>query len=174
MSKLIVEAVVEHWGERCSEFDADCFCCKAWKEYDELTTPAPCDELVTVMHQYEHSDPISGRSVWHDRLNWNGQHPKSSRELVTRKNAEAVIAAERMKLEATAKVGLQLSEQVEALEAENKRLREALAMSEAAISEFYRYQYGGEMRGSYDGKPERDGLWKAMYLSRAALGEVEP
>lgn len=97
--------------------------------------------------------------------------------------AEAVIAAKDARITAmeeeraslVKRMGKQLSEQLdraEALEADNKRLREALGTSEAAISEFYRYQYGGEMRGSYDGKPERDGLWKAMYKARAALGEV--
>jgi len=24
------------YGERCPDYDADCHCCKAWKEYDEL------------------------------------------------------------------------------------------------------------------------------------------
>lgn len=32
----IVEAIREHWGERCPDFDANCFCCKAWAEYDRL------------------------------------------------------------------------------------------------------------------------------------------
>lgn len=40
-------------------------------------------------------------------------------EYVLHSQAEAIIAAEQMKLEATAKVGLQLSEQIEALEADN-------------------------------------------------------
>lgn len=30
------EAVVEHWGERCSDFEPECFCCKAWAQYDQL------------------------------------------------------------------------------------------------------------------------------------------
>ena len=58
-------------------------------------------------------------------------------------------------------------------EAQLKAARKALEATHEAISEFYRYQYGGEMRGSYDGKPERDGLWKAMYKARAAL-EAKP
>ena len=58
-------------------------------------------------------------------------------------------------------------------EAQLKAARKALEATHEAISEYYRYQYGGEMRGSYDGKPERDGLWKAMYQARAAL-EVIP
>ncbi len=27
------EFTVQHWGEKCSEFDPACFCCKAWKRY---------------------------------------------------------------------------------------------------------------------------------------------
>lgn len=49
------------------------------------------------------------------------------------------------------------------------RLRDALAATEGAISEYYRYWTGGETRGSYDGKPERAGLWKAQQIARAAL-----
>jgi hypothetical protein len=59
------------------------------------------------------------------------------------------------------------------LTAENERLREALVATEGAISEYYRYWTGGEMRGSYDGKPERAGLWKAQQRARAAL-EAKP
>ena len=55
------------------------------------------------------------------------------------------------------------------LRAEVERLREAVAASNAAIAEYYRYWTGGETRGSYDGKPEREGLWRAMYKTRAAL-----
>lgn len=49
------------------------------------------------------------------------------------------------------------------------RLREALEVSGDAIDEYYRYWTGGESRGSYDGRPERANLWKAMYAVRAAL-----
>lgn len=54
---------------------------------------------------------------------------------------------------------------------ENQRLREALTHAEKAIAEYYRYWTGGETRGSYDGKPERSGLWKAQQAARAALSE---
>lgn len=59
---------------------------------------------------------------------------------------------------------------VKALEDKLAAAEQALEATHEAISEYYRYQYGGEMRGSYDGKPERDGLWKAMYQARAVLG----
>ena len=58
-------------------------------------------------------------------------------------------------------------------DAEVARLREALVATEGAISEYYRYWTGGETRGSYDGKPERAGLWKAQQIARAAL-EAKP
>lgn len=48
-------------------------------------------------------------------------------------------------------------------------LIEALQGAHGAIAEYYRYRTGGETRGSYDGKPERDSLWKAQHDARAAL-----
>lgn len=33
---LIAEAIKEAFGERCPDFDKDCWCCKAWKQYDDL------------------------------------------------------------------------------------------------------------------------------------------
>ncbi|MBC2887234.1 hypothetical protein H7Q97_17785 [Ochrobactrum sp. CM-21-5] len=56
-----------------------------------------------------------------------------------------------------------------ALETRLAAARKALEATHEAISEYYRYQTGGEMRGSYDGKPERNALWKSMYKARAAL-----
>jgi hypothetical protein len=32
----ISEAVKEHWGARCPDFDADCMTCAAWAEVDTL------------------------------------------------------------------------------------------------------------------------------------------
>lgn len=32
----IEEAIEYYWGKRCGDFDDDCACCQAWKEYDEL------------------------------------------------------------------------------------------------------------------------------------------
>ena len=32
----IKRVITEYLGERCPDFDADCLCCKAWKEYDGL------------------------------------------------------------------------------------------------------------------------------------------
>ena len=37
MSDLIADAIREHWGERCPDFDPECWCCRAWAEYDEIT-----------------------------------------------------------------------------------------------------------------------------------------
>ena len=33
---LIEQAIVDQWGERCDEFDPDCFTCRAWKALDFL------------------------------------------------------------------------------------------------------------------------------------------
>lgn len=50
-----------------------------------------------------------------------------------------------------------------------RALLEALRQSERAIAEYYRYWTGGETRGSYDGKPERKGLWDAQHKARQAI-----
>lgn len=50
-----------------------------------------------------------------------------------------------------------------------RELEGALRLADAAIKEWFRYLHGGEMRGSYDGKPERDGLRKAGYAATRAL-----
>lgn len=63
---------------------------------------------------------------------------------------------------------------VERLEARNDDLTKALRDAERAIAEFYRYYTGGEMRGSYDGRPEREGLWKAMRAARSTLAALVP
>ena len=52
---------------------------------------------------------------------------------------------------------------------EVERLKEALATCDDAIREYFRYFYGGEMRGSYDGKPERAQLQKAGHAASQAL-----
>jgi len=36
MSKLIEEAITEHAGERCPDFDPECVVCQTWVEYDQL------------------------------------------------------------------------------------------------------------------------------------------
>jgi len=67
----------------------------------------------------------------------------------------------------------QMALQAEAAD-EIARLREALGVADAAIKEWFRYLHGGEMRGSYDGKPEREQLRKAGYVTTAALQHKEP
>lgn len=34
---LIADAIRDYLGERCSDFDPGCLCCRAWAEYDEIT-----------------------------------------------------------------------------------------------------------------------------------------
>lgn len=62
-----------------------------------------------------------------------------------------------------------LTEALRAAEEREKALREVLVVTEGAIAEYYRYWTGGETRGSYDGKPERAGLWKAQQIARQAI-----
>ena len=35
MRNLIEEAIREHWGERCPDFEPGCPCCRAWAEFDK-------------------------------------------------------------------------------------------------------------------------------------------
>ena len=63
-------------------------------------------------------------------------------------------------------------EVIERLEAKIGSLETALRSAESAIAEFHRYWHGGETRGSYDGRPERDGLWRAMRVARSALART--
>lgn len=63
-------------------------------------------------------------------------------------------------------------EVIERLEEKIGSLETALRTAESAIAEFHRYWHGGEMRGSYDGRPERDDLWKALYAARSALASL--
>jgi hypothetical protein len=65
-----------------------------------------------------------------------------------------------------------LTEALRAAEEREKALREALVVTEGAIAEYYRYWTGGETRGSYDGKPERAGLWKAQQIARQAIART--
>lgn len=63
----------------------------------------------------------------------------------------------------------------DALAAECERLRgkvAALKIADEAIAEYFRYFDGGESRGSYDGKPERNALRRAGYATCAALSQV--
>lgn len=45
---LIPEAITEAFGERCPDFDPGCACCRAWAEYDALTTFRQHDEAGAV------------------------------------------------------------------------------------------------------------------------------
>lgn len=49
---------------------------------------------------------------------------------------------------------------------------ETLRVANDAITEMFHYYDGGETRGSYDGRPERDGLRKAGYKTRATLAKL--
>jgi hypothetical protein len=32
----LAEAITEHWGKRCDDFDETCPCCQAWRQYDDM------------------------------------------------------------------------------------------------------------------------------------------
>jgi len=37
MSDAIAEAIREHWGEKCGEFEPECPTCQVWAEFAELS-----------------------------------------------------------------------------------------------------------------------------------------
>lgn len=53
----IIEAITEHWGERCQDYESTCFCCQAWQEFDDLQS-----ELAEANHWRErHSKDSDAR-----------------------------------------------------------------------------------------------------------------
>ena len=63
--------------------------------------------------------------------------------------------------------------ELEALRAERGRMENGLKVAEDAMREMFRYYDGGETRGSYDGKPERNGLRKAWHEVRSILASLK-
>jgi FtsZ-binding cell division protein ZapB len=106
----------------------------------------------------------------------------SDRDLIELLHAQANALGEDWPTQAADRLQA-LSAEVERLKADNEhqqaiatehaneveRYREALATCDDAIREYFRYFYGGEMRGSYDGKPERAQLQKAGHAATQAL-----
>jgi hypothetical protein len=35
---LVEEALTGHWGPKCSEYEAGCIVCDAWRQYENLVT----------------------------------------------------------------------------------------------------------------------------------------
>lgn len=69
--KLIKEAVEDYWGKRCKEFDKDCWCCKAWKEFDKLDGNKLYKKLIKFLNK--HSDMMgSERMEVAVKMNWKG------------------------------------------------------------------------------------------------------
>jgi hypothetical protein len=33
--QILSDSMLEHWGERCDEFEQDCFACQAWEHFDK-------------------------------------------------------------------------------------------------------------------------------------------
>lgn len=57
MTDYIAEAIEEAWGERCPDFDAECHCCRAWKQYDDmLASLAETLEVATRNEEGEYAD----------------------------------------------------------------------------------------------------------------------
>lgn len=35
---LVEQAIAEHWGEKCDDYEQGCPVCDAWRQYDNLVT----------------------------------------------------------------------------------------------------------------------------------------
>ncbi len=49
---LVEQALTEHWGEKCPEFESGCIVCQVWCEYENLVTygaSAPTNLMVEEM-----------------------------------------------------------------------------------------------------------------------------
>jgi len=49
---LVEQALTEHWGEKCPEFESGCIVCQVWREYENLVTygaSAPTNLMVEEM-----------------------------------------------------------------------------------------------------------------------------
>lgn len=99
------------------------------------------------------------------RLEFRNPNPMLGTAVLVNPDGPAAAAA----LTAQAEEIERLTKERDALKAGVPRLREALKKCADAADEFYRYQYGGEARGSYDGKPERRGIFDAGRQARAVL-----
>lgn len=36
----VIAAILDVWGERCPEFEPECYTCKAWADYDRIRSKA--------------------------------------------------------------------------------------------------------------------------------------
>lgn len=85
---------------------------------------------------------------------------------------QAILNGKGAEREAKLLAELQRSERdCAALRKAAEGMAEALAIADDAIREMFRYYDGGETRGSYDGRPERNQLRKAGYVTRTALSQ---
>ena len=92
---------------------------------------------------------------------------QGDRELIERLRAVDHMSVEECFLDSF--LFAKAADRLEALSAEVEMYRGALATCDDAIREYFRYFHGGEMRGSYDGKPERAQLQKAGHAAFQAL-----
>ncbi len=148
----------------------------------EIPAETACEELAAL--RFESADALAAKDTALSEaiernqklgLLLNDAHAAYHRAEARATAAEAALSEMRAELE-RAKLHLSAWEdsarinnaRATAAEAQLERARKALATADEAIAEYIRYLDGGEMRGSYDGKPERDQLRKAGYAVRAA------
>ena len=51
---LVEQAITEHWGEKCPEYEQGCVVCQAWREYENLVTYGE------TLERQHHDTPTAG------------------------------------------------------------------------------------------------------------------
>ena len=90
-------------------------------------------------------------------------------DIVERLEAHASFLAVDYDNPEVAEVMFEAVAEIRRLREQCEAMREALKQADDAIKEMFRYFDGGETRGSYDGRPERDQLRKAGYRTSTTL-----
>lgn len=135
--------------ERCSNFDKGAVF--HWAERDMYMLKA------------DHATALAAKDAEIERL--RGLFTIQSN--MHREHVKGLLAQQDNERDIYGKAAQDFRERAERAENQLAEANKALDVTGEALDEFYQYWTGGEMRGSYDGKPERDALWKAMYAVRA-------
>ncbi len=144
-SELIAEAITDYFGERCLDYAEGCPTCEAWAEYDRWNTraaPAATDTgLETVAFQHRRIDKYGVVGDWRPyKRDLFGSDRIESRELVTRSQAEEILAAERARADANFDKVIEQAKRAEKAEADNaakdariKELEEEVEWAQNAV-----------------------------------------
>ena len=67
MRTLLEEAITDHFGERCPDFEPGCPCCRAWAEFDEIKRLRAALEDVIVCSDYDTAVAVARDALGGDK-----------------------------------------------------------------------------------------------------------